>query len=378
MSKLWIEDITRLFDTKYFLPTTSLSLTDNLNAISRLALIASILVSMYKPLLGISTFIVCIITILAIYYSSLTKEKMTHIDLTYPPTKSRFCNDAVPLTYDEEYFSQNQLLRGSAIPKTLIPPIIPQPSHDLNHWKTSDLVVDSRINDSTNYDAYAAGYVGDQFDFNKGYSGYVVPKNKTRISRSEQLRTSTMQPGVFQTSDFSEPINALAGISQQKQFQPMTISDNAYGVKYSVDENVDMFPQYSKEEYTKLPNVTVLQSRYDTFDPRFTGYADNNRSYVDPVTGATKYFYDDINAITMPNYISRNNVDIYPWAPQYGSGINGSLSESVGRGDGYKQLANNAFMESQLKQRTELQERLMRKRNAEMWQRRIAPIHTMG
>lgn len=367
-------------------PSASLSLTENLNVISRLALISSILIAMFKPVLGFTTFVICIVVILAIYYSSLTKEKMTQYDdFKYPPTKSRFCNDVSPLTYDEEYFSQNQLLRGGSIPKTLIPPIIPQPSHDLTNWKASDLTVDSRTNTLTNYDAYAAGYVGEKFDFNKGYSGYLVPNNKTRISRSDQLRTTTLQPGVYQTSDFSEPINSLAGISQQKQFQPMIISEDKYGVKYSVDEKVDMFPQYdkglidTKESYTdELPNVTVLQSRYDTFDPRFTGYADNNRAYLDPITGSTKYFYDDIDAITMPNYISRNNVDIYPWAPQYGSGINGSLSESIGNGDGYKQLANNAFMDSQIKYRTELQERLMRKRNAEMWQRRIAPINTMG
>ena len=41
-------------------------------------------------------------------------------------------------------------------------------------------------------------------------------------------------------------------------------------------------------------------------------------------------------------------------------------------------LAQNTFLESSLQQRTELQQRLMRKRNNELWQLRKKPIMTSG
>jgi hypothetical protein len=73
----------------------------------------------------------------------------------------------------------------------------------------------------------------------------------------------------------------------------------------------------------------------------------------------------------MPNFITRNNVDVFPWAPTYGPDVEKDSDE-------YRQLANNAFTDSTILFRTELQERLMRKRNAEMWQRRAFPISTMN
>ena len=41
-------------------------------------------------------------------------------------------------------------------------------------------------------------------------------------------------------------------------------------------------------------------------------------------------------------------------------------------------LADNAFLDATILQRTELMQRGMRKRNAEMWQRKLYPINTMG
>jgi len=193
------------------------------------------------------------------------------------------------------------------------------------------------------------------------------------VTRSEQLRTATIQPGVYERSDYLEPINALIGISQQKQFDPMRITSSRDGIMYAPDEHVE-FPQYDR----LIERERGMQSESDVYDPRFTGYGPTNRGYIDPTTGAPRFFYDDVNAVTMPNFICRSNVDIYPWAPQYGSGVNGSLSDGIGQGDGYKRLAENAFEDATIKFRTEMQERLLRKRNAELWQRRAAPIHTMG
>jgi len=131
-------------------------------------------------------------------------------------------------------------------------------------------------------------------------------------------------------------------------------------------KNTIITPQSVKEPIT--------QDHTNVYDPRFTGYGTSYRSYVDKLTGRPKFFYDDVDAITMPNYITRSNVDVFPWANTYGSDKMLTQSE----GDEYRQLANNAFTDSAITFRTELQERLMRKRNAELWQLRVAPISTMA
>ena len=34
--------------------------------------------------------------------------------------------------------------------------------------------------------------------------------------------------------------------------------------------------------------------------------------------GQTKFYYDDVDAIRMPNYITRSNIDHQPFADRYG------------------------------------------------------------
>ena len=139
----------------------------------------------------------------------------------------------------------------------------------------------------------------------------------------------------------------------------------AFQIKYNQKDpnNVIVVQKTEKKE--------IAQTESNIYDPRFTGYGTGYRSYTDKLNGQPKFFYKDIDAITMPNYISRSNVDIFPWSSKYGPDVD--HSETNGE---YRQLANNAFLDSALTFRTELQERLMRKRNAEMWQLRVAPIIT--
>jgi hypothetical protein len=133
-----------------------------------------------------------------------------------------------------------------------------------------------------------------------------------------------------------------------------------------------------------LPEISIA----DVVDPRFTGYGPSDRCYLDPQTGSTKYFYNDIDSIRMPNYISRSSIDIYPWAPSYGSGYDGRYDATSTNGYAktsdmennrgllsIKQNALDAYTNNTGRAREELQESLMRKRNGEMWQWRVAPIY---
>lgn len=186
--------------------------------------------------------------------------------------------------------------------------------------------------------------------------------------RRDNIITQTLQPGVFQKSHIGEPIQSNIGISYTQEWGPTEVQETDNTIKYTMRDpkNAIITPEIKEE--------VIGQDVANVYDPRFTGYGTSYRSYTDQLTGRPKFFYDDVDAITMPNYVTRSKVDVFPWANTYGPDKMMSQSE----GDEYRQLANNAFTDSALTFRTELQERLMRKRNAELWQRRVAPISTMG
>lgn len=183
--------------------------------------------------------------------------------------------------------------------------------------------------------------------------------------RRDNLITQTLQPGVYQKSHVGEPIQSNIGISFTQEFVPTEIDSTSNRIKYTQQDpkNLIVTPTLREE--------VIEQSVENIYDPRFNGYGTSYRSYVDKLTGRPQFYYDDIDSITMPNYITRSNIDTFPWANTYGP------DKITDTNDEYRQLANNAFHDSAIQFRTELQERLMRKRNAELWQRRVAPITTM-
>jgi len=188
---------------------------------------------------------------------------------------------------------------------------------------------------------------------------------------NENLFTQTIQPGVYVKNQVNEPINANIGISFTQQIPPTTCSAvDKYGgeVIYTEHNPIDYKPQ--KQE--KVRNLSPSES--NVYDPRFSGYGTSYRSYTDPLLGQPKFYYDDVDAIRMPNYICRNNIDNQPFADHYGSfNEKGNSNHS-----NIRALANNAFLDSALTFRTGLQQSLMRKINAESWQQRKSPISTSG
>ena len=189
---------------------------------------------------------------------------------------------------------------------------------------------------------------------------------------NENLFTQTIQPGVYTRNEIIEPINSNIGISFQQQFNPTTVQVNPENgnVLYTEHDPRLYKPQPKQPcETTQSPLATPA----NVYDPRFTGYGTSYRSYTEPMTGQTRFYYDDVDAIRMPNYIVRSNIDHEPYADQYGPIQAGNEFGNKYNSD-IRTLANNSFLEATLQHRTELQERLMRKNNANAWQQRQAPI----
>lgn len=367
--KLWTEDLGQLFSSSSIVPTSDMTLEAKMNALTRLALVSSLVMALFNLTLGIVMLFISIIVIVAVY----SAKKEGYEDPVM------FCNDAVPITpNDPTFVSLNQRLVGPANPKTLIPPFCAAPSHDLSVWKENNLVQHSAINAQTNFDLNRSGYSSSYSSMpSKCTTCHYVPcmchvhkkfAAEDPAAYRDRLLTQTLQPGVYQKSYVGEPINTNLGITLTQPFAPTAVEETPESIK---------FIQYQPASYERVttlasssPPQQQPQTQDNVYDPRFTGYGTSYRGYTDDLTGQAKFFYKDVDTVIRPNYIVRSHVDIFPWADRYGP------REEKKEECDIRTLANQSFHDSTLTFRTELQERQMRKRNAEMWQRRAFPKST--
>lgn len=330
-------------------------------------------------------------------------------------------NNYNALEYNKNFatMTDNQSLVGRANPKTLVPPIIPPPLTCLEDWKNDNSYGYSIVNEKKNpyykesgYDIDGSAYCEKNYKTpgsyicaqkkNKPASSYnklnetqpnILPpkpnmtpepsgqapaeiketfvfpyeiKSKEVTNNTdnlfhkgfkknpmfhkkynEDLFTETVSPGNYKMNTRNEPINSNIGISIAEQFE---------------DPNYEMIEPF---ENVNTSNV---------YDPRFYGYGTSYRGYVDKNLGQPRFYYDDVDAIRMPNYISRNKIDVMPFGDAYGPDNDGGNKYH----SNITALADKHYLDSSLQFRTEMQDRLMRKVNANQWQQRMFPINTNG
>lgn len=189
---------------------------------------------------------------------------------------------------------------------------------------------------------------------------------------NKNLFTQTIQPDIYTVNEVIEPINSNMGISFTQQFKPTTSHrDEKDVITYTEHDPYIYKPKMEQND----PNMTITES--NIYDPRFSGYGTSYRAYTHKEIGQPRFYYDDVNSIRMPNYVVRSNIDFTNYADNYGP-----LSDDNKQGNKYnnniRELANDTFLRSSLQHRDELMERLMRKRNSEMWQLRKYPKHSTG
>ena len=212
-------------------------------------------------------------------------------------------------------------------------------------------------------------YKPDQLKYNlpSNFPAGECSDSKVFSEYNKNLFTQTIEPGMYYQSEVIEPISSNIGISHTQQFEPVVCKqDKNGGITY-----------ISKDPRTIEPIEPVNRppepNNANVYDPRFSGYGTSYRSYVDPLTGQPRFMYDDVDAIRRPNYIVRSNIDHALWAQGYGPMDLNQVNDVPYQGG--HQLAQNQFMQDTLSQRSELQERLMRKYNTQIgWQRRQKPL----
>jgi len=329
-------------------------------------------------------------------------------------------------------YSINQQLVGPPNPRTLVRPIIPNPIYDFETWLPNDFVIPQGINDQKRQELFQNGYVSvpcrttttpplnnpkknqdiqenysneysvpnpvnyNQSNYNRpspsidttcGYSpsnlSYDLPinyqasscqKTKDMKEYNRNLFSIPLQPNIYTSSEVNQPYASMSnlGISETNPFPPMIPS-------YNPQTNQLHMKEYAPSQVEPRPVAPYQSEHYgrplrnEIYDPRLTGYGTSYRSYVEPMTGQPRFYYDDIDQQTQPNYITRNHLDIYGFAPQIGP-----LPETTLEGNQLREAANQNYTDNQLLFRTELQQRLLHKNNSREWQQRQAPITTQN
>jgi hypothetical protein len=183
---------------------------------------------------------------------------------------------------------------------------------------------------------------------------------------NRNLFTQIVTPGVYSVNQVNEPINSNIGISFTQQFEPVTAKRDDNGLKYTLHDPRIIEPAF------ETPSEGVKAKYDNVYDPRFYGYGTSYRSYLEPVTGQTRFMYEDVNAIRMPNYVVRSKIDHLPYADQYGPMEPGSEFGNV-LNPNIRALAQDSWLRDSISFREDLSQRLMRKVNAEGWQKRMYP-----
>jgi hypothetical protein len=186
---------------------------------------------------------------------------------------------------------------------------------------------------------------------------------------NKNLFTQIIEPGIYTVNQVNEPINSNMGISFTQQLEPTT---------YEIDKNGGMtFTQHDPriiEPVEQIPQEQTVNES-NIYDPRFSGYGTSYRSYIDKQLGQPRFAYDDINAIRMPNYITRNKIDFESFGDTYGP-----LKPGEENGNDLTANIRELSQASWFKNTGDFRESLMfsslRKRNSEMWQRRMYPMST--
>jgi hypothetical protein len=209
---------------------------------------------------------------------------------------------------------------------------------------------------------------------------------------SRRMFLQDIQPKIYSWAVEQTPINSNVGISYNPQIPPRVLDQ-----VYSKEGQYGAYPLYTRidpqlvrtdgtaGELANNPTRTNWSAEYSNwvpppgtinfeniYDPRFTSYGDPYRSYSDINLGQVQYYYSDVDAYTMPNFISRSNVDFMEYRtpqnqiwPEY---------ERTASADQVKPFVESQYAADNLFFREDLMEHQMSKRNRELWQLRQAPL----
>jgi hypothetical protein len=206
---------------------------------------------------------------------------------------------------------------------------------------------------------------------------------------SSRIFLQDIQPKLYSYAVDQTPVNANIGITYNPQRPPRFMdqiidTQRAYPLMTRID------PQLIRDDGTPgqismNPVRTDWSAKYsdyeapagsinfeDIYDPRFNSYGDGERAYSDINTGQVRYYYSDVDAYRMPNFIQRSNVDFVDFTnPQGEVWPYYNRTASL---DDVRDKFENQTTADEIYHREDIQEQLMAKMNRTSWQQRYAPL----
>lgn len=197
---------------------------------------------------------------------------------------------------------------------------------------------------------------------NNNSKSFCGMNNDNLFEHNSNINTQRINYDSAVHSEIIEPINSNIGISFTQQHPHVQKLRNEEGnVIYEEKDPVGL--EYKDAVYCEGVNES------NVYDPRQNGYGTTYRAYVDERLGQPKFFYDDVNNIRNPSYISRNNIDHLNYAPKYDTEDNTQLN-----GVEMQKRTNDSYLNSTNDFRNDLQYNLLRKMNARKYQLREMPL----
>ena len=189
---------------------------------------------------------------------------------------------------------------------------------------------------------------------------------------NKEIHSTILQPGVVVNSQVIEPIISNVGISYPQQLEPYTkkVCEKSGDTVYTLHDPALFQPSQFENEVNEQFSMGVNTS--EVFDPRFNSYGTSYRSYIDKMTGQPRFYYDDVDAIRRPNYVTRNDIDTFEFGTSYGPMTEKEFAGNSGLE--VRDKAQNEFVNNSIDFRNSLQQSMMRKTINREWQLKKAPI----
>ncbi len=204
-----------------------------------------------------------------------------------------------------------------------------------------------------------------------------------------KLFLTDVQPKLYSYVVDQTPISSNIGISYAPQLPPRVLDQiTSNSMKTPLYSRID--PQLVRKDGTpgqisSQPTRTDWSAEYsnfqappgsvnfeDIYDSRFSSYGDPYRSYSDVNLGNIQYYYSDVDALKMPNFITRSKVDFVDFRNP-----NGQIWPEYNRTaslDDVRSHVESQTTSDELFHREDLMSLQMDKFNRRSWQMRYAPL----
>ena len=324
--------------------------------------------------------------------SSLTKSDVG-IDFFSPPIqiqeKSFIPPLIIPRLTDKDVWSPNDFDNTKKVNKENYTNLTETVGQDtfcpeaIKNVRMSSSIDPSKIDD----------YV-DDFSYIGDYAN--IPTKIKVYSDVEPLPDGVVIPGRRQPINSNYAISAIP--NWETSLEPKLYASAANHFEYPQPAEYGHQPYYNRYDpqlirddgpvgrQAEMPNRSPWSARVngyeargtidfnEVFDPRFSGFGDPYRSYLDADKGNIAYYYGDLDAYKHPVFITRSKVDFIesrePMGkirPLYLRDRNMCLNDAIDQ-------AQNRWFQDTTEFREGLMASQMQKRNSELWQTRFAPI----